>query len=468
MITEAKPRTPPFSQEAEEFLISIALVDGPDVLSRCLKARLEAQSFYVPAHRTIYSQLLAMLGSGKPIDLATLTEELKSIGKMEECGGYPYLMQVSKRTDTTAQVDYFINKVIELSRLRQIIALSTGLVESVYSYSGEIEKTFTPDIAKLIGIVTGGDHKAEASWPDLIEEALAAAESIITHKGRPPAQIINFPWIEWDGLFQPMQRGQLVIPAGRTSTGKSCLTRQIAAHACEQGHKVYYVTLEVKPHQVPLQLAAMKSRIGLRQLHAESKSAQADFISILKDLAGWGIIVTSRDRSYTSITARARALGAAGKMDMFCVDYGGLVEEVQQAKRHDLSTEASRVMGGFKSIAMETNSVGVVPWQINRDAEKSENRQPRISDLRDCGQLENHADKILLIHRPDNFPNELGGHQQSDNDRVAERPAFFQNIAQGKGRDDGTSLVSMWFRRPIASFEPISRTDEVKQQQAEF
>lgn len=468
---ESKSRVTPFSQDAEEYLLSCILIDGKEVIAKCHAMKMKSRVFLTPSNRVIYSVLEGMYAEGKPIELSSLAEELATTRTLEQVGGYPYLLQITSRLPTTAQADYFIEKLIELWTLRELIVKGSSLVERVYAYGGDIKEEFTGLAAEIMALSSGADIIKEASWDDLITQAEDVAQSLIQNKGRPPAMVINFPWDEMNSLFQPMQRGQLVIPAGRTSTGKSCLLRHLACGAIKENHAVYYNTLEVRPHQVPLQIAAMLSRIGIRQLHNSSDGDKDLYLGTLRDLRGLKMIVTSSDKSFAQIEPRVRALAAVGKCDMFCVDYGGLVEEVRNSKPFDLSSNASRVMGGFKAIAQDTNSVGVVPWQINRGPEKEGNREPRISDLRDCGQLENHADKILLIHRPDTWAAEVGGHQQADNDRIADRPRFFQNISQSKGRDDGTSLMSFWFNRQTASFEPIIK-DEAKpketQTEAEF
>lgn len=464
-----KSRVTPWSEDAEEYLLSCILIDGKEVIAKCQAVKMKSRVFYKPSNRVIYEILAIMYAEGKPIDLASLCEEMMINKTLEQVGGFAYLTQISSRMPTTAQAEFFIEKLMELWTLRELIVKGSKLVEGVYDYTGDIKETFTGLAADIMALSSGADIVKEASWDDLITQAEDVAQSLIKNKGRPPAMVINFPWDEMNTLFQPMQRGQLIIPAGRTSTGKSCLLRHLACGAIKDGHAVYYNTLEVKPHQVPLQIAAMLSRIGIRQLHDSHHRDQGDFLGALRDLRGLKMIVTSNDKSFSQIEPRVRALAATGKCDMFCVDYGGLVEEVRNSKPFDLSSNASRVMSGFKSIAVETNTVGVVPWQINRSAEKEGNREPRMSDLRDSGQIENHADKILLIHRPDSTPAEIGGHQQADNDRLADRPRFFQNISQSKGRDDGTSLMSFWFNRSTASFEPIVKAEAApKETQAEF
>jgi len=455
-VSKSKDRLPPSSIEAEEYLLSCALIDGVEVMQKCMNAKMPGFAFYSPKNRIIYEALTMMHADGKPIDLATLSEEMKTAKTMEQVGGYSYLIQISSKIPTTAQVDFFIEKIMELALLRQLIDRASRVVESAYNYTGDIVQTFQGHASDIMHLASGFEATKEATWNSLIDQAEEVADQLISAKGgRPPALVINTPWPEMDDLFQPFQRGQLITIAGLTSTGKSCLLRQIAHAACVQNHKVYYDTLEVLPHQVPLQLAAMFSKIGIRQLHSSHKADQADFKAALRDLRNLGIIVTNKDTSFAQIVSRIKALKAAGKMDMFCVDYGGLIDDVANARKNDLSSEANRVFAGFKRLAAETNSVGVVPWQLNRDSAK-DNREPILQDLRDA-QIENHVDKAFLIHRPDEWPKILGGQAQKATTRVADMPRFFTNILQAKGRDDGISSMSFWFNRPIATFQVIEK-----------
>ena len=128
--TSASGRVPPHSVEAEEQLLSACLLDGGDVVARCLEGKIAPASFYVPANRVIYEKLLELYNSGKPIDLAVLAEELKTTRQLDEIGGYAYLTRISGRIPTTAGASYFIEKVRELALLREIIRAATGAVAS--------------------------------------------------------------------------------------------------------------------------------------------------------------------------------------------------------------------------------------------------------------------------------------------------------------------------------------------------
>ncbi len=122
-------RTLPHSVEAEEYLLSCCFLDGLDVVSRCLEARISANSFHVPAHRTVFEKLVDLYNRQSPIDLAVIAEELKTARTLDEIGGYAFLTQIASRIPTTAQANSFIGKVRELALLRELIRTATSTVE---------------------------------------------------------------------------------------------------------------------------------------------------------------------------------------------------------------------------------------------------------------------------------------------------------------------------------------------------
>lgn len=146
-------RVPPHSVEAEEQLLSCCLLDGATVLVKCVDEKIVPQSFYVPANRVIFSHLLNMQKAGKHIEASVLAEELKTHRQLSEVGGYPYVTRISGRVPTTAGVIYFIEKLRELTMLRDIIHEATVAVEGCYSFTGGAAE-FAQDIERRISSVT--------------------------------------------------------------------------------------------------------------------------------------------------------------------------------------------------------------------------------------------------------------------------------------------------------------------------
>jgi replicative DNA helicase len=449
-------RTLPADLNAEKQLLGCILLDQGATLSACLNSGLTADMFSAEANRTLYSRLVAMLSDGKPIELSALALELTSHRELSAVGGYPHLTDVSSAVPTTAHASIATHRIKSLSVLRKAIGEATGLIESCYQHQGDdIGATINAPITRLLGLTAGAGTEQEPEWADVVDEAEKVLESIIANQGVPESMQVPFPWPCMNNTFQPMQRGQLVIIGARPSVGKSSLARPIAAHAAATGRKVYFVTLEVNPVQVALQMAAAVSRIGIRQVARAHAKDQADLKQALRGLRDHGITISRRDRSLARIAARVRALHAQGQIDLLVVDHGLLIEDVGFVRESDKKAEIGRVTKTLKTLATDLGIVCVLLWQLNRASVKDGNREPNLSDLKDSGSLEEDADKVIFIHRP--AKDGVTGLDQSEHASKEDQPRYFQNLIQAKGRDDGTAFLSFYFDRATASFNPATK-----------
>lgn len=454
--TSSANRVPPHSIEAEEQLLSACLIDGPDVVARCINAGVTPGSFHIRANRLIFTTLLDMISEGKEVSMNVLAEELKTARNFNEIGGYAYLSEISHRVPTTAGAAYFIAKVAELAALREAIRVATSLVESCYCYTGDgIAETIAPVTSRLLALTAGAIEEQEKAWDAVVAEAESDLTAMIEDHGRNARREIPFPWRRMNELFGPMQRGQLVVLAARASVGKSSLARPMMKAATDAGHRCFFITLEVNPRRVALQIASSIAGVGLREVAGAHPADRRDLTEALRSLKGRGITISLRDRSIARIEARARALHAKGALDILFIDHGGLVEDIyKQAKAGDKVGACGLLTKTLKRLATELNIVVVLLWQLNRASVQQGNREPNLTDLKDSGSLEEDADKVLLIHRPDVDP--LSGSTQSESMSTADLPHYFQNVIQAKGRDDGTAFMSFYLRRATASFMPTT------------
>lgn len=443
----------PHSLEAEESVLSCALIDCSDTMAKCLDAGIKADSFYDDKNRTIFETLTVLYAAGHSVDMVMLTEELRKADRLNGIG-LPHLMKVSGRVSTTAQIPYFIERVFDLSQRRKILRVMADAVEKCHTLDGKIGDQLSKSANDMLTLVAGADTHTEPEWAKVCDESLKIAESIIAHKGKPAHMMVQFPWKEMNERFNPMERGQLVIVGARPSVGKSSLLRPIALSCAEQGYPVYFVTLEVNPTQVPLQLAAMKSRIGIRQLPKAHQKDQADFKKALVDLRALGMTISRRDRSLAKIIGRARAINSKRKLGMVCVDYLGLIDDIAMCSPKEKVATIGMVTKAFKKLAVEENLVVVLAAQLNRLSANEGNREPRLSDLRDSGEIEQDADKVIMVHRPSENP--MTRESQNETEDVSSLPKFYQDIIQTKGRDDGASRMATYFDRSTVSYLPIA------------
>jgi hypothetical protein len=235
--TSSPGRVPPHSVEAEEQLLSACLLDGNDVVARCLGADIAAASFYVPANRVIYEKLLELYNAGKPIDVAVLAEELKTTRQLDEIGGYSYLTRISGRIPTTAGTSYFIERVRELAVLRDIIHAGTAAVEKCYGYTGET------DLPEILAKLKEPQDKAEiglGGWKPVTAARVSAQPT-----PAPPELIAGMLYeggtLMMSGASKSMKtytmiHAGLAVAAGAEWMGKKCHARPVV-----------YLNLELQP-----------------------------------------------------------------------------------------------------------------------------------------------------------------------------------------------------------------------------
>ena len=206
-------RVPPHSVEAEEYLLSCCLLDGADVISRCLEARIRPESFYLNTHGIIFERLLDLYNRQTPVDVAVLAEDLKTIRQFDAVGGYAFLTQVSSRIPTTAQAGYFIDKVRELHLLRELIKSATGAVEECYAFNGGIDE-FVDQIEQRIFNVTP-NRVSESAKPmrEPTREAMNVITKMMMKKGEMTGVTSGFK--DLDTLTWGFQRQEMIILAAR-------------------------------------------------------------------------------------------------------------------------------------------------------------------------------------------------------------------------------------------------------------
>ncbi len=443
----------PHSLEAEKHFISACLLEGSSTLVEAVSQDLSARMFYLPSHQIIYSRLLSILSAGKVMDLAVLSEELKSAGQLESVGGYPYLMDVSGSVPTNAKAGYFAQKIREMHTLRETIKEAQNLIEICRSGVDDVQESLSKPAERIMSLAAGSAIEREPSFEELVEQAENYRQTLIAEGGKPKGAVINFPWFQMDVALEPMQRGQLVVVGARPSIGKSSFVRQLACHTAMQGMNVYFVTLEVNPVQVVLQMASMMLKIGLKDLPKADVTHQVNFQHALHSMRKLGMHVSRRDRSLAQIIAKAKSIHARTPLSMVCVDYGGLIDDIASANKNDKIVQIGRVTKALKKLAGDIGCVVLLPWQLNRQMANDGNREPRLPDLRDSGDVEQDADKVLFIHRPSDNP--VLKRPQPETAPRWEQPLFYQKVIQAKGRDDGTAEHPMFFERALAAFKPV-------------
>jgi replicative DNA helicase len=442
-------RMPPHSIEAEEYLLSCCLLDGSDSIARCLEAKLPSAAFYSPANRLIFEKLRELYQKNPPVDIAVLAEELKTSRQLESIGGFAYLTQISGRIPTTAQAQYFIDKVRELYLLRELIKVATGAVENCYSYQGGLEE-FIDKVEQDIFRVTQ-DRVSDVAKPmkEPTHEAVNVINKMMMKKGELTGVASGFK--DLDTLTWGFQRAEMIVLAARPSMGKTSLALNIAETAAMprrgEGIATLIFSLEMSAAQLALRMLCSRARINMKLLRegllSKNGNEQAELIKAADEFSKSPLFIDdSSHLSIMELRAKARRVHARHKLGFIIIDYLQLLSPTDpRVPREQQVAEASR---GLKALAKELNLPVLVLSQLNRSSEK-ENRAPRLADLRESGSIEQDADVVLMLARP------------KDADEKFQVASDSAELIVAKQRNGPVGELKLTFLRDITRFENFTQ-----------
>jgi replicative DNA helicase len=439
-------RSLPHSVEAEEYLLSCCLLDGSETIARCLEARLAPAAFFVPANRIIYEKLCDIYQRRPPVDVNVLAEELKAARQLDAVGGYGYLAQISGRIPTTAQAQYFLDRVRELHLLRELIKVATGTVENCLNYQGGLEE-FIDKVEQDFFSVTQ-DRISDSAKP--MKEPTHEAMNVITKMMMKKGELtgVSAGFADLDRLTWGFQRQEMIVLAARPAMGKTSLALNFAEAAAlpkRGGEPVATLifSLEMSAAQLALRMLCSHARVNMKLLREGLLSKNGDeqqrLLHAADEFTRSPIFIDdSSHLSIMELRAKARRVHARRKLGFIVVDYLQLLSPIDsQVPREQQVAEASR---GLKALAKELDLPVLVLSQLNRSSEK-ENRAPRLADLRESGSIEQDADVVLMLARP------------KDADEKFQVAADSADLIVAKQRNGPVGELKLTFLRDFTRFE---------------
>jgi replicative DNA helicase len=439
-------RMPPQSLEAEQAVLGAVLREN-DALSKALET-LEVNNFYRQSHRVIFSAMCELFEQGEPIDLLTLQERLRLKEDLETAGGVTYLAKLIDMTPTAGHVRHHAKIVREKAILRGLIHAATEIVSQSYEDTIEVEELLDRAEKSIFSI---SEQKITPSFTDIysvIKESLKDIESLFERKQYVTGVPTGFT--EFDEKTAGLQRGDLIIIAGRPSTGKTALALNIAQHAAGvKGIGVAVFSLEMSRSQIGIRLLCSEARISSTKLRTGflSKNDWPLLTRAAGTLAEAPIFIDdSAVMTDLEIRAKSRRLLAEKDIGLIIVDYLQLVKG--RSRPESRQQEVSDITRSLKALAKELNVPVVALSQLSRAVEQRHGKRPQLSDLRESGAIEQDADVVTFIHRrdvpagePEEFPADEG---------IAE-------LIIGKQRNGPTGTVKLAFLKEYARFENLSR-----------
>jgi replicative DNA helicase len=446
-------RRPPFSHEAEISVLGGMLVD-PEAIVRVIEI-LDDSMFYREANRRLYRAMLRLWERGDVMDTVTLSEELKNSGDFETVGGMAYLAQLVDAVPTAANIEYHGRIVREKAVLRRLVDAATSIIQETYDNQGEVDELLDQAEQKIFQIAQTHDRKGfvwikEILWPTFEKiEALQANSSAVT--GVPTG------FADLDELTAGFQPGDLIIVAARPSMGKTAFTLNVAQHAAITARKAVAVfSLEMSKEALVQRILCAEGRVDASRLR--TGRLRDEEYAQLATAAGYLntapiYIDDSPAISVLEMRAKARRLKADRQdLELIIVDYLQLMRG-SSSRTENRQQEVSEISRGLKALAKELNVPVVALSQLSRAVESRPDKRPMMSDLRESGAIEQDADLVTFLYRPEYY----FGPTDKDGNSLEGRA----ELIVAKQRNGATGVVNLMFFKEYTRFESFSpRSDE--------
>ena len=438
-------RTPPWNPEAEQAVIGAMLIDQ-DAALRALEL-LDHSMFYREGHRRVFRAMAALLERRVVIDYVTLRDELARRGELDEAGGVEYLAELVDVAPTAANLDFHAGIVREKAILRRLIDTATGIITEAYAGRSSANELLDTAESRVFHI---SQERRDAGFIRIKEMLWPTMERIETlHRSGKKITGVPSGFVELDELTSGFQKSELIIVAARPSMGKTAFCLNIATHAALENMGVAIFSLEMSKDALVQRMLCAEARVdsqlvrrGMLRDHDFTKLARA--AGILQGCPIW--IDDTPAQTLLEIRSKARRLKAESELGMIVVDYLQLMRSPEYSENR--VQEISDISRSLKALARELEVPVVALSQLSRASEqRGGERKPILSDLRDSGAIEQDADVVIFIHRPEMYQKEDSEGRSLEG--VAE-------ILIAKHRNGPTGNLDLHFEKSITRFDNLS------------
>lgn len=399
-------RIPPSDRQAEQSVLGSMLRDNEQITD--VVAEVVAPDFYTKAHELVFQAIVELyVDRHHPVDLVTLAESLhaKRYGTgncLEEAGGAAYLTQLWDAAPVVSNVLYYAQIVKAKSVLRRISKTAREMERAALSQTEPAEEILAGAERSLAEIQNQRFVGDVVHIRVAVSEALEAIDRKATKQEGDISDAIPTPWADLNRMTGGLPMGQLIVVAARPSVGKTMLACNLIAHAADAGARMFFASLEQSRVEVSNRFMALRTRFHSMKFRkgvfsGEEVPVLSEKANEVREFKLW--IDDRSNQTATRIGVAARRLQQKHGLDMIVVDYLQIVEP-EERKNITRADQVSRICRQLKTIAKEMKIPVVALAQLNRDNDKT-GRRPRISDLKESGQIEQEADLVLLLHKED-------------------------------------------------------------------
>ena len=443
-----RDRRPPYSEDAEQAVLAAMLIDQ-DAVMRAIEV-VDDSMFYAERHRRLFRAMKSITERGSVVDPLTLADELERKGELQSAGGKDYIGFLVDAVPTAANVEYHARIVKEKALLRRLIEVSTEIVGEAFTGGHTADELLDIAEQKIFQVAQqrtseGFYRIKELLWPTMERiESITAGGVTITGVGS--------GFNDLDDLTSGFQPSDLVIVAARPSMGKTAFVLNIAQHAAiVNQQRIAFFSLEMSKESLVQRMLTAEARVDAQKmrkgmLRDDDFPRLATAAGLLSPAPIW--IDDTAGITLLEMRSKARRLKADQGLDMVVVDYLQLMQGSSSAENRQ--QEVSQISRGLKALAKELAVPVVALSQLSRAPEQraGDSKRPQLSDLRESGAIEQDADLIMFIYRPEVYE----GPVDKDGNSLEGRA----EIIVGKQRNGPIGFVNLFFHKNYTRFESFS------------
>tara|TARA_A100001015_G_C15009718_1_gene722410 strand:- start:708 stop:2069 length:1362 start_codon:yes stop_codon:yes gene_type:complete len=437
-------RVPPQNIEAEQSILG-ALMISKDAIASVL-GQIQPEDFYVSRHAEFFKAILSLYQKNEAIDVVTVVDELNKLNTIEKAGGREYIVDVLNSVPTAANVHHYVEIVKEKAILRKMITAGTNVVSKAFEDSEESDELLNNSIKEFMEISKDNTDNDFAKIGEVVNNVW---DDISESYGKED-QILGTPtgFKDFDLLCSGFQPSDLIILAARPAMGKTTLAMNFGLNAALQSNAgVAVFSLEMPKEQLALRMLSSEAKVDMARLKT-ANIAEQEYRGLAKALGRLSeapiFIDDTPGISPMQLRAKCRRLMMEHEIKIIVIDYLQLMR-IGRKRIESRFQEVSEIVREIKAIAKELNVNVIALSQLSRDVEKrGADALPKLSDLRESGEIEQTADMVLFIHREDYY--------DSTNSKTG-----LASLVIAKHRNGPTGRIELVFRKDVSRFELSSK-----------
>jgi replicative DNA helicase len=436
-------KVPPHDEDAEQAVLGSMLTDNDAVMAAA--EVLKEDAFYREDNKIIYQAILNLYSKSEPIDIITLKDELESMGKFEQVGGFEYLASLPDKVPTTANVQKYIKIVEEKSVLRNLIKTANEIIELGYNPTEDVEDIMDGAEKKIFDIMQSKNTKSYTPIKDVLVESFTNLEKLYNQKQHVTGVPTQF--YDLDDKTAGLHGSELILVAARPAMGKTAFALNIATNAALRANvPVAIFSLEMSKDQLVNRMLCSEAMVDSNKVRT-GKLDEEDWTKLAEaigPLSEAGVYIDDTPGiSVMEIRTKCRKLKMEKNIGLVVIDYLQLISGSNK-RNGSREQEISEISRSLKVLAKELNVPVIALSQLSRAVEQRDDHRPMLSDLRESGAIEQDADIVMFLYRDDYY-----------NKESAEKDIAEVIIAKQRGGSTGT--VKLYWMGNYTKFVNIER-----------